>query len=505
MTRVCVSVCVPRIEEMQHAVTLASDHADIIELRLDCLDTLDGVNRFLSEATPARPLILTLRSDAQGGKSPLDFESRRKFWARLGTIPGDWFIDLEPDLVQHLASSNSEGVPVDWTRVICSFHDFKGVPADLDRIYEKMAATPAGIIKIAVHANDATDCIPVFKLLARARAEDREMIAIAMGRAGVATRVLGPSRESFLTYASPQADNATAPGQTTIDELRNVYRVDRINPQTKVFGIIGSAISHSLSPQLHNAALAEKNLNAVFVPFEVTNATRFIHGMVHPASREIDLNLRGLAVTIPHKLAVMSSLDWLDQASKDIGAVNTVVVRDDQLLGYNTDAIGFILPLTNWAGSMNGAHCAVLGAGGGARAALWALQKEGADVVLFARNEERAAAVSKDFGVTCRGLGDADFAGFDLVVNATPLGMAGALQDSSPATAAQLRGVRFAYDLVYNPAETRFLGEARNAGCKVLGGIEMLVGQAVAQFKLWTGVDPDEAAMRATVQSALPG
>src|SRR5262249_29579752 len=208
------------------------------------------------EATPGRPLILALRSTEQGGQSSLDFESRRRFWATLGSIPADWLIDLEPDLVQHFASSNSEDVPVDWTRVICSFHDFKGVPADLDRIYEKMTATPAGIIKIAVQANDATDCIPVFKLLARAQAEDRELIAIAMGNAGVATRVLGPSRESFLTYASPQADNATAPGQTTIDELRNVYGVDRINRETKVFGIIGSPISHSLSPQLHNAALA---------------------------------------------------------------------------------------------------------------------------------------------------------------------------------------------------------------------------------------------------------
>ena len=228
-------------------------------------------------------------------------------------------------------------------------------------------ATPAGIIKIAVQANDAVDCLAIFNLLERAKRENREVIAIAMGPAGIMTRVLGPSRGSFLTYGALDDESATAPGQLTARQLRAVFHIDRIKPETEVLGIVGSPVSQSWSPDMHNAAFIAGGLNAVYLPFETGDVSEFIRRMAHPKTREIDWTLRGLGVTIPHKSTVMPWLDHVDPIAAEIGAVNTIVVSDDRLLGYNTDAQGFIAPLLNRFGSVRNARCAVIGAGGAAR------------------------------------------------------------------------------------------------------------------------------------------
>jgi 3-dehydroquinate dehydratase / shikimate dehydrogenase len=512
MSRICVPVCARGIDEMRDAIARAAEVADVIELRLDCLDDLETASRILgiSRSLPegdvesrafGRPLILTLRCAEQGGHASVDYETRRRFWSSLKPPATECFFDLEHDLVQHFSSVDS--LPADWTQVICSHHDFNGVPPDLERIYEAMAATPAGIIKIAVQANDATDCLPVFELLDRARRENRELIAIAMGPAGIMTRILGPSRGSFLTYGSLDDENATAPGQLTARELRDLYRIERLDSETEVMGLVGNPVTQSLSPSIHNAAFATAELNGVYLPFQTQDVGQFIRRMVHPKTREVVWNLRGLSITIPHKSTVMPLLDWIDPIAQEIGAVNTIVVRDERLLGYNTDATGFMAPLLNRFGPVRSARCAVIGAGGAARAALWSLANEGASAALFARNVEPAAAAAQDFGVPCYSLSQADLDGFDIVVNATPLGMADATQDMTPVTAGQLQGVRLAYDLVYNPIETVFLREARAAGCDTLTGIEMLLAQGAEQFKLWTGKEPDTDVMRAAALSRL--
>ena len=183
--------------------------------------------------------------------------------------------------------------------------------------------------------------------------------------------------------------------------------------------------------------------------------------------------------------------------------MNTILIREDELHGYNTDADGFIAPLKRKFGSLQGARCAIIGAGGGARAALWALRNEGAQVALFVRDPDKARLVSEEFEIDSYPVSAASFAGFDIVVNATPLGTRGDREHDTAATADQFRGVRLAYDLVYNPVETRFLREARAAGCETLGGIEMLLAQAVEQFKLWMGNDPDVEVMRAAALRAM--
>ena len=503
--KICVPVCVQRASELSPAIARAAEVADIVEFRLDCLPEaeLESASGELSSLVGAArvPIVLTLRSAEQRGRISLSLDQRAQFWSLLRPDSENCWKDFELDLVQEYQRRANERV--DWSNAICSHHDFVGVPSDLEQIYERMAATPARILKIAVQADDATDCLPVFRLLERAQREGREMIAIAMGAAGIMTRILGPSRGSFLTYGSLDDESATAPGQLTARVLREVYRIDRIDRQTAIIGIIGKPVGHSLSPPIHNAAFAANGVNAVYIPFEVRDDVAFIRRMAHPRTRELDWNLRGLSVTAPHKSTVMSDLDWIERSAKEIGAVNTIVVQDDDLHGYNTDAPGFIAPLRNTFGSLSGARCALIGAGGGARAALWALRREGADVTLFVRDPDKGKPVANEFGVDCLQLTGAQFDGFEIVINATPLGTHGDREDETPATMEQLRGVRLAYDLVYNPIETRFLREARAAGCETLSGLEMLIAQAVEQFKLWTSDDPNAEIMRVAARRAL--
>jgi 3-dehydroquinate dehydratase/shikimate dehydrogenase len=503
--KICVPVCVPRASELWPAITRAAEVADIIELRLDCLleVELDSAKNILSSLIRKVEalIILTMRSGEQGGHVSLNLDQRSQFWSSIGSTAGNCLKDFELDLAQEYERRSDERV--DWNKVICSHHDFVGVPSDLEKIYEAMAATPARILKIAVQAGDATDCLPVFRLLERAQHESREMIAIAMGPAGIMTRILGPSRGSFLTYGSLDDESTTAPGQLTAKALRAVYRIDQIDRQTEVIGIMGQPVGHSLSPHIHNAAFAAAGVNAVYLPFEVRDAVSFMRRLAHPRSRELDWNLRGLSVTAPHKSVVMDQLDLIDPAAKEIGAVNTIVVENDALHGFNTDAPGFIAPLRSAFGSLKGTRCAIIGAGGGARAALWALRNEGAQVTLFIRDLERGRPVANEFGVDSRQLTGARFDQYENVINATPLGTRGEYAEQTPATAEQLGGVRLAYDLVYNPIETRFLREARAAGCETLSGLEMLVAQAVEQFKLWTGQDPNAEIMRAAARAAL--
>lgn len=509
--RVCVPVCEGRAVDLRGAVERAGRVADIIELRLDYLqgDELFKALRNLPAliSVSPRPIIVTLRPVGQGGRREMDNLTRLVFWVEhfLYGKPHVDFADIELDLALLFLEREKEENRelLNWGRVICSHHDFNGVPADLEKIYERMAATPARILKLAVRAEDATDCIPVFRLLERARAEDRAFIAVAMGSHGVVTRILGPARGGFLTYGSLDEAHASAPGQLGAVELRELYRVDRLNRRTQVMGLVGSPVAHSLSPHMHNAAFAAAGLNAVYVPFDVRDAAGFLRRMAHPRTREVELNLRGLSVTTPHKTVVMESLDAVEETAREIGAINTVVVEENGLRGYNTDAAALVFPLKERGTIHAGARCAILGAGGAARAALWGLGREGAHLTLFARDVSKATPVAEKFGAACGQLDGATFDGFDLVVNATPLGTRGAREDETPALADQLRGARLAYDLVYNPAETRFLREAAAAGCDTLGGLPMLVAQAAQQFRLWTGREAPAGVMQEAARRVL--
>jgi 3-dehydroquinate dehydratase / shikimate dehydrogenase len=502
--KICVSVCAETLEQMTGKIREARQFADVAELRFDCLKNLDSTQSGKLEKVKrefAGKLLATFRPNdrGQGGNRHITDAERLEFWQSAVSQSADW-ADIEFDL---LPSS----FPVDqirsvWSRLIWSYHAFDVPPneVDLQGLYSLLAGLASGrgpdkqpdVIKIATRTDDATDAIPVWNILERAKADKVQVIPIGMDDAGKWTRILGLAHGAFMAYVSAGAGDGTAPGQITASDLVELYRVREIDENTGVFGVIGDPISHSLSPYLHNPAFAAAGIDAVFVPFLVKDLTAFMVRMVLPATREVTLNLRGFAVTMPHKQSIIPFLESIDPVARAIGAVNTVRIESDRLVGYNTDAEGFTAPLRARYGALAGARVAVLGAGGAARAVVYALKQEKAESVVFARDERKAAAFADEFGVGSGILKDEkvhrsrSFADFDVLVNSTPIGMIGPLESTTPVTAGQLGGVKCVYDLVTGPAETPLLREARLAGVTAIGGIEMLIAQAAIQFELWT-------------------
>jgi 3-dehydroquinate dehydratase/shikimate dehydrogenase len=508
---VCVPVCVSDAGELSGAVARASSLADVIELRLDCLNEgqLEGAFARLTEIITKTPLrfIITNRPAGQGGRRAIDAHERLDFWRRTSGLLGEddtrarVYADVELDLLESAHAGELRGLLGGFT-LICSHHDFDRTPTDLSALYERMAHTGARMLKVAARAVDITDCAALLALIERARRDRLGMIAVSMDGAGVLTRVLAPAFGAELTYGSLGCGRETATGQLSARALRELYRVHTLDRETVVTGLVGKPVAHSLSPHMHNAAFVASGLNAVYIPFDVSDVSAFVRRMARPSTRELSWNLRGFSITAPHKGAIVGHLDWVEPLAAEMGAVNTVVVEGDELRGYNTDARAALAPLEGLV-ELKGARVAVIGAGGAARALLWGLRSRGARATVFARDTARARATAEAFGAEVKQLDGADFGGFQLVVNATPLGTRGAHEGETPATVDQLRGACVAYDLVYNPARTRFIKEAEAAGCETLGGLQMLVAQAAAQFELWTGTSATVEVMLAAAEREL--
>ncbi|MGI9036194.1 MAG: shikimate dehydrogenase [Pyrinomonadaceae bacterium] len=488
--KICVSVCAETVEEFAEKFKQAMDSADVIELRFDCLKNLETeklaqkINELRKEFRGK--LLATFRPAEQGGKSDLSLKEREDFWLRSRLVElMDW-ADFESDFP---AEKSNECRTKPFSRIIKSFHDFDGAPENLENIYENLARTDSEIIKIAVQTDDITDTIPVWKLLGKAAADGKKVIPIAMGEAGKWTRILGLAHGSPLTYAALEDGNENAPGQISARDLIETYRVKELNAQTEIYGILGAKTSYSLSPIMHNAAFKKYNLNAVFIPFQVKNLDEFIRRMAREETREIDLNFKGFSVTIPHKQAIIKHLDELDEAAREIGAVNTIKIVDGKFYGFNTDARGFIEPLRNSYGDLKHAKVAVFGAGGAARACVYALKKDNADVTIFARDLKKAAALAEKFQVELREsrITNHELRDFNILVNTTPLGTKGELENQTIASREQLEGVKFVCDLVYNPLQTELMAEADKARVPKIGGTAMLVAQGAKQFEIWTG------------------
>ncbi|MDM7922755.1 MAG: shikimate dehydrogenase [Pyrinomonadaceae bacterium] len=267
--------------------------------------------------------------------------------------------------------------------------------------------------------------------------------------------------------------------------------------------MIAGDTSYSMSPYIQNAAFKAAGMDRVFVPLQVNGLGDFIRRMVRANTREIELNFRGFAVTNPHKQAIMEYLDEIDNAAKAIGAVNTVSIEDGRLLGTNTDAAGFIAPLIDLYGDVRGARVDVVGAGGAARACVYALRQHGAEVTVYARDLRKAHSIAHDLGTSLKEIDDTRPFVSDIVVNTTPLGTPGPLEGKTIATTERLKGVQLVYDLTYNPQETLLLKQAKAAGCKTLGGLEMLIAQGARQFEIWTRTKPDVDAMRTAAIARL--
>ncbi len=502
--KICVSVCAETAAELIEKIRLAAQLADIIEIRFDCLlnefndDLLSAINKF--RKTFSGKLLVTFRPKSQGGKTDITFNRREEFWINSRIFEfADW-ADLEEDISESkIEDSNGKA----FEKIIKSHHNFEKVPKNIEKVFEELLENNDQIAKIAVQINEITDSLAVWKLLEKAKSDNKSLIPIAMGEAGKWTRILGLAYGSPLTYASLESGNETAPGQISAQDLLKVYRVKELNKETEVYGIIGNPVSHSLSPYMHNAAFKHHGLNAVYIPFEVADLNKFIKRMVREETREIDWNLKGFSVTIPHKQAIMEHLDFIDEAAQEIGAVNTVKIIDKRLCGFNTDVHGFIEPLRNSYGDLTDANVGIIGNGGAARACVYALKKEDANITIFARNAEKAKGLADEFDVELSELRKTNDAlrNQNILVNCSPLGMVGEFMNETPAIAEQLTKLHLVYDLVYNPFETKLMREAKSVDVPTIGGLAMLVAQGMKQFEIWTELNaPMQIMSRAALE-----
>ncbi|NTV12840.1 MAG: shikimate dehydrogenase [Desulfobulbaceae bacterium] len=267
-----------------------------------------------------------------------------------------------------------------------------------------------------------------------------------------------------------------------------------VDGSTEIYGIMGYPVAHSLSPAMHNRAFAELSLNKIYVPFAVADVAAALQGFRA-------LGVRGVSVTIPHKQAVLPFLDSLDPVAAAIGAVNTLVLEDGRIHGLNTDWLGANRALAEVM-ELAGRRVLLLGAGGSARAIGFGLQEAGAEVILASRTPERGRRLAKD--LACEWLDLKAVAGLaaDALVNATSVGMAPD-REQSPVPSVDLSAFEVVMDIVYSPLETRLMREAARAGCRVVGGLEMLLFQGAAQFEIWTGQEAPLSAMRAALLGRL--
>lgn len=496
--KICISIFAETAVELFEKVERAEPHADVIEIRFDCLDplkirkVLDG----LPETT--KQFLLTFRPASQGGLRNIDPVERSAFW----NAAVERFKKQNVIFDQEFSWRWPENRPDEMT--VVSLHDFGKPRVDLDTLYTELSKTDCLALKLAQTADDAIDAIPVWKLLRRADADNRNLIPIAMGEAGKWTRILGLAHGAFMTYAALEEGGETAPGQITAKDMNEVFRVKELNRDTEVYGIVAGDTSYSMSPFIHNPAFTAARMNRVFVPLQVKDVAEFMRRLVRHKTREFDLNFRGFSVTNPHKQSIIAFLDEIDETAAAIGAVNTIKIDGNKLVGFNTDAHGFIRPLIEKFGEINGAKVAVIGAGGAARACIYALKEARAEVSVFARDETKAQKLAAAFGCESSGLpAEPRPLQADILVNATPVGTKGSLENETIVKGSQLIGVKIVYDLTYNPEETRLIKEARASGCQTLGGFEMLVCQAIRQFEIWTGQTPSRELMESAARKRL--
>ncbi len=495
VSKICVAIAPKRLSEFETLLREAlALEPGFIEIRFDAMEPseLSAAVKKASEFTQLCRLIATCRPEGEGGFRSISDDERRAFWAKLPD--GFWGCDVESDAVSWVEHKNK----------IVSRHDFEGMPDDIEALFDELAEFDCKAVKIAVTADDGVSTIPLWKTLRRASKGGRDAILIAMSDAGKWTRILAPSRGALLTYASSDASAATASGQVSAKEMRDLYRVDEIDDRTRIYGVIGDPIGQSLSPNIHNPLFDKAGMNAVFLPFLVKDLRGFIDGFVRPETEQCGLNFGGLSVTMPHKVAIIELLDEIDETAARVGAVNTVSSVGGKLIGYNTDAEGFLLPLKSRVPDLKGVRVAILGAGGAARACLSALSDAGAHSTVFARDKDAGRALSASFNCDSAELCEGnDLTAFDVIVNATPIGMRGEFEHLSPVSEASLHAGQVVFDLVTSPTETLLLAAARNAGAEVIPGVEMLISQGLRQFEIWTGTVGDEHVVRASLAAKM--
>lgn len=530
-TKICVAVgrrAAAELEADAEPRALAARPGFLVELRLDLLSGLDGpaLDRLLARF-PGKSIVTCRRPDEGGGREDLSDDERLGFLTRAvrhGAKNGPAAVDCElrsRDRLPELRRALDSRPPADRPLLVLSFHDFQGVPANLETVRRNAEALGADVVKLAVTPATACAARPLLEMLSSPAAPGRRrpLIALAMGEAGLWTRLLAPRFGAPWTYArlagnagdagdAYDADDAatgTAPGQPTYRELETLYRFFEQRPEWPVYGVLGNPVGHSLSPLLHNTALRETGLPGVYVPFLLED---------DPVSFVRDfgdgLGLRGLSVTIPHKERVREACAELSAAVRECGAANTLTRREDgSWAAENTDATAAVDALEEklgGAGALRGRTILLLGAGGAGKAAAFGIRERGGELLIRNRTRRRAEELAAKFGgeVVEYGALPAVPAGRGVaaVVNTTPLGMY-PKTDASPLTAAQIPAGAVVFDTIYNPLQTKLLKLAAEKGCPTLDGTAMFVAQGARQFELWTGQAAPRSKSAAVVRNEL--
>ena len=520
MTLLITSIAPTDLASLQARAERAwAEDAEAVEIRLDAFgDPPETVAAYLRKH-PERTWIVTCRGAREGGRSKLNAadRARRLSIATAGTNAlvdfefADW---RESEEVRRVLPATST------RRLILSAHDFAGLPTDLSDQAAAMTEDPAAaVVKLAYQTHHAGDTFAALDLLhdrpgldASGNTRDPssaasggapglpDLITIAMGEDGLWTRVLAGKLGAFATYCSLDANEATAPGQPTLREMLDLYGWRRINADTRVFGVIGDPVGHSMSPKLFNHWLMETGVNAVYLPILVRGAGDGMGRFLDECRARSWLDLGGFSVTIPHKAAAMNwagdGAEWL---ARRIGAANTICFDRDRVRAYNTDCYAAIDSMAAALGGtrieLNGLRVDVLGSGGAAAALVYALPMFGCEVTVFGRSPDRTRRLAEPFGARAAAWNDRTNQRGDVLINCTSVGL-WPDADASPMPPDALANRRLVFDVIYNPLETRLLRDAAACGVATLNGLDMFVRQAAVQFELWFGRTPDAAAAR---------
>jgi 3-dehydroquinate dehydratase/shikimate dehydrogenase len=492
LPRVCVALASADADEvLQKAEALARDNP-FIELRLDYLPRPGLALGKIREFTATHPyvsVIATCRRVASGGKFRGSIPAQLEILLKAADA-GCQLIDVELQSMARLRPSQIDKLR-SRAAVILSFHDFKGTEKLEERL-KKMSAYLADFYKVVSTAVRLSDNVTMMKFLER-HSDRHALVGLCMGEQGIISRVLGVRAGSAFTFGAISADEKTAPGQITAPELQSTYRIDQLDAATKVYGVAGDPIEHSLSPAIMNAALRRENVNGVFLALHAKSLKDLM-----TCVKEIPIH--GLAVTMPHKQAILQYLDNTDPFTTKIGACNTVVrSADGKLYGFNTDTSGVVRPLEQRL-TLQDTRILVLGAGGAARAAVFGLRDRAAQVFILNRNLATAQKLARQAKARSIKRVDLKKLEFDVIINATPVGMANTRE--TPLNAEEIKA-KYVFDMVYDPAETKLLKLARERGCEVIAGSEMFVHQAARQFEIWTGKPAPREDMLRIVMASL--
>jgi len=525
MTRLTVPITVhDRPAALADAARAAELGADLVEYRLDtfCPPEVDVEEIQQLVAESPLPCIVTCRPTWEGGDYDGDEMHRISLIEHAGL--GDQgitpaYLDVELKAYQTSANLRQKvGLVVDHedqkrpdvtAGLILSSHDFVTQPADLDRKLMAMAEAPAcRVIKLAWRARSLRDNLEAFEILRR---KLKPTIALCMGDAGLPSRVLAKKFGALLTFAALDPAAGTAPGQPTVSDLKNLYRWDAIREDTAVYGVIGYTVGHSVSPAFHNAGFDETNFNGVYLPMPIPPEYEHFKATVLSWLDYEPLHFRGASVTIPHKANLLRFVEEqggeIEPLAATIGAANTLTKRDDgSLYASNTDYAAILDAITSELNidreDLAGKQVAILGAGGAARAAMFAFTEYGANVTIYNRTPSKAeflAAQSKSLTVRFTSLNRFGKEPFEILINCTPVGMYPKGNESpvqvNPDEYPKQNPDRFGpgvvvFDTIYNPLETVLLRDAKAAGCVTINGAEMFVRQGAAQFELWTKQTP---------------